>query len=119
MRTPAPPVLTPRERQTGGCCTATVVPDLGREAAVDLAQVFKALADPTRLRIVDALRKAAPEALCQCELVPLFEVSQPALSRHLRLLREAGVIGCERRGTWAFYFIPEGSRARELSSWLG
>lgn len=112
------PILVPRERQPGGCCTAAVVPDLDEKQAVELAQVSKALADPTRLRVVDALRKAAPEAICQCELVPLFSMSQPALSKHLRVLRDAGVIDCERRGTWVYYFIPAGSRINELTAWL-
>jgi ArsR family transcriptional regulator len=98
-------VITPRERQAGGCCAPAVVPDLTPDAAVELAAVVKALADPTRLRIVDALRKAAPEALCQCELKPLFEMSQPALSKHLKVLINAGVVGTERRGLWAYYFV--------------
>ena len=112
------PILVPRERQPGGCSTAAVVPDVDAQEAVELARVFRALADPTRLRIVDALRKAAPEAICQCELVPLFEMSQPALSKHLRVLRDAGVIDGERRGTWVHYFIPADSRLREVIAWL-
>jgi ArsR family transcriptional regulator len=111
------PVLSPRERQSGGCCAAVVEPDLTDQAAVDLAAVVKALADPTRLRIVDALRKSAPEALCQCELVPLFDMSQQALSRHLKVLGTAGVIGSERRGTWTYYFVlPDALEA--LRTWL-
>jgi ArsR family transcriptional regulator len=111
------PVLSPRERQAGGCCTVVVEPDLTAEAAVELAAVVKALADPTRLRIVDALRKSGPEALCQCELLPLFEMSQPALAKHLKVLVNAGVIGSERRGLWAFYYVlPEATK--ELSAWL-
>ncbi len=99
------PVLSPRERQAGGCSTAAVEPDLSAEAAERLAVVVKALADPTRLRIVDALRKSAPEALCQCELRPLFAMSQPALAKHLKVLVNAGVIGSERPGLWAYYFL--------------
>lgn len=82
-----------------------------------MAGKFKALADPTRLRIVDALRKAAPEAICQCELAPLFAISQQALSKHLKLLVVAGVIGSERRGLWTYYFIvPDGLRGAH--AWL-
>ena len=111
------PVLSPRERQAGGCCAAVVEPDLSAGQAASLAAVVKALADPTRLRIVDALRKSAPEALCQCELLPLFEMSQPALSKHLKVLANAGVIGSERRGLWAFYYLlPDATK--ELSAWL-
>jgi ArsR family transcriptional regulator len=111
------PVLSPRQRRAGGCCVAVVEPDLSEESALDLAAVFKALADPTRLRIVDALRKSAPEALCQCELVPLFDMSQQALARHLKVLATAGVIGSERRGVWTYYFVrPDALEA--LRTWL-
>lgn len=111
------PVITPRERQPGGCCEAPVEPDLTVEGALALAAVVKALADPTRLRIVDALRKAAPEAVCQCELMPLFNMSQPALSKHLKVLVNAGVIGTERRGAWAYYYVLPGATG-ELMKWL-
>jgi ArsR family transcriptional regulator len=111
------PVLSPRERQPGGCCEALVQPDLSADGALALAATVKALADPTRLRIVDTLRKAAPEAVCQCELLPLFDMSQPALSKHLKVLVGAGVIGTERRGLWAYYYVLEDS-LRELTAWL-
>jgi ArsR family transcriptional regulator len=111
------PVISPRERQAGGCCEALVEPDLSPDAAVALAVTIKALADPTRLRIVDTLRKAAPEAVCQCELMPLFDMSQPALSKHLKVLVNAGVIGSERRGLWAYYYMLPGS-TEELIAWL-
>lgn len=82
-----------------------------------MAAVLKALADPTRLRILDALRKAAPEALCQCELLPLFEMSQAAVAKHLKVLTSAGVLGAERRGTWIYYYLrPEA--LEELTAWL-
>jgi ArsR family transcriptional regulator len=111
------PVISDRERQPGGCCTPLVEPDLTPSDAKDLAVLTKALADPTRLRIFDAVRKAAPEALCQCELLPLFEMSQPALSKHLKVLVSAGVIGSERRGLWAYYYVnPDG--LEELRTWL-
>jgi ArsR family transcriptional regulator len=111
------PVMTPRERQAGGCCAPWVEPDLGVEEAASLAVLVKALADPTRLRIVDAIRKAAPEAVCQCELLPLFSMSQPALSKHLKVLVQAGVLASERRGLWAYYYLVPDS-TKELLSWL-
>ena len=114
----ATPVMSPRERRTGGCCVASVVPDLTSSAAADLAVVVKALADPTRLRIVDAVRKSAPEALCQCELLPLFDMSQAAVAKHLKVLVTAGVLASERRGTWMYYYLrPETLMA--LTAWLG
>jgi ArsR family transcriptional regulator len=111
------PVLSPRERQSGGCCVPPVEPDLGVEQAADLAATVKALADPTRLRIVDTLRKAAPEAVCQCELLPLFDMSQPALSKHLKVLVDAGVVATERRGLWAYYYLVAHA-TDELVAWL-
>ncbi len=114
----AEPILSRRARQPGGCCAPRVEPDLEAGAAQELAVVVKALADPTRLRILDCLRKASPEAICQCELTPLFEMSQPALAKHLKILVAAAVIGSERRGAWAFYFIPPKSPIEELIAWL-
>jgi ArsR family transcriptional regulator len=117
MTTAQLPVMTPRERSAGGCCAAPVEPDLTPEKTHDLVVIFKALADPTRLRIVDALAKSAPEALCQCELLPLFDMSQPALAKHLKILVNAGVLGSERRGTWAYYFVLPDA-LKEIKSWL-
>lgn len=111
------PVIHPRERQLGGCCTAAVVPDLQPDQAADLAVVVKALADPTRLRIVDAIRKADPEAICQCELLPLFEMSQPALAKHLKVLIAGGLLGSERRGAWMYYYLRPAA-LKELIAWL-
>jgi ArsR family transcriptional regulator len=113
----AAPILAPRERQTAGCCVAFVEPDLTSAGAARLAAVAKALGDPTRLQIVDVLRKAAPEAVCQCELIPLFDMSQPGLAKHLKVLVGAGVIGTERRGAWAYYFVAPDA-LKELSAWL-
>ena len=90
-------------------------PDADR--ALELATVVKALADPTRLRILDAVRKAAPEAICQCELVPLFEMSQPALSKHLKVLIAAGLLGSAKRGLWTYYYERPEAR-EELLKWL-
>lgn len=116
MLTPLP-VISQRERQAGGCCTPFVEPDLSADDAADLATTTKALADPTRLRIIDTVRKASPEAVCQCELLPLFQMSQPALSKHLKILVAAGLIGTERRGLWAYYYDrPDGLKG--LASWL-
>jgi ArsR family transcriptional regulator len=87
-----------------------------RKHAERMAQVAKALADPVRLQLVDVLRKHAGK-VCVCELVPLFELSQPTVSHHLKVLREAGVVGSERRGLWAYYYvIPDA--LKEFSTWL-
>jgi ArsR family transcriptional regulator len=90
---------------------------LSARDAADLAGVMKALADPTRLQIVDVLGKAAPEAICQCELTPLFEMSQQALSKHLKILSSSGVIGSERRGVWTHYYLARAG-LEGIRSWL-
>jgi ArsR family transcriptional regulator len=94
-----------------------VQPDLGAARAGELAAVAKALGDPTRLRILDVVRKTAPEAVCQCELVPLFDMSQAGLAKHLRVLIDAGVLASERRGTWTYYYARPGA-TEELTAWL-
>ena len=112
------PVITERERLTDGCHTARVEPNLSVADARDLAAVVKALADPTRLRVVDTLRIASPEAVCQCELLPLFDISQAALAKHLKVLVAVGLLGVERRGLWAYYFIADDTPIGELRAWL-
>jgi ArsR family transcriptional regulator len=93
------PVLQP-------LCCVPGAPPLDPAAAQDLASLFKALADPTRVAIVNRL--AAGEECCVCDLTDAFELSQPTVSHHLRLLRDAGLVEAERRGTWAYYrLVPE------------
>jgi ArsR family transcriptional regulator len=81
-----------------------------------MAKVAKALGDPIRMQLVDVLRKHAGE-VCVCELIPLFDLSQPTVSHHLKVLRQAGVVGCERRGLWSFYYV-EPDALEEVSRWL-
>ena len=98
------------------CCEPVVYPDVQRDHALRMAEVAKALGDPIRLQLVDVLRKHAGK-VCVCELVPLFDVSQPTLSHHLKKLREAGIVDSERQGLWAYYYvIPDA--LKELSTWL-
>jgi ArsR family transcriptional regulator, arsenate/arsenite/antimonite-responsive transcriptional repressor len=110
--------LAPKQKRPRGdpCCEPVVYPDVDRGHAVRMAEVAKALGDPVRLQLVDVLRKHAGE-VCVCELVPLFEISQPTLSHHLKKLRDAGIVDSERRGLWAYYYVrPEA--LKELSAWL-
>jgi ArsR family transcriptional regulator, arsenate/arsenite/antimonite-responsive transcriptional repressor len=117
MATTELPVLSPRERTAAGCCKPAAPPELSAAEASELAAKSKALGDPTRVLIVDALRASAPEAVCQCELLPHFDMSQPALAKHLKVLVGAGVIGTERRGIWAYYFLLPDA-LKELQAWL-
>jgi ArsR family transcriptional regulator len=86
-------------------CCRVGTPPLEREAAERLAAAFRALADPTRVAIVNRLSGA--DEVCVCDLTDAFELSQPTISHHLRILREAGLIEVERRGTWAYYRLAQ------------
>jgi len=92
------------------CCEVSVaLPTLDVHQTATLADRLKALADPTRLRMLDLLaRQSAP--LCVCEITDQFELHQPTISHHLRILREAGLIYGERRGTWAYYAATDAGK---------
>jgi ArsR family transcriptional regulator len=110
--------LAPKTKRPAGgpCCKPVVYPDVEREQAERMAAVAKALGDPIRLQLVDVLQKHAGK-VCVCELVPLFDLSQPTVSHHLKKLREAGIVGSERRGLWAYYYVIPGA-LEEVSAWL-
>ena len=110
--------LTPKQKRPAGDTRrkAIVHPDVERAEAERMAAVAKALGDPVRLQLVDVLRKHAGR-VCVCELVPLFDLSQPTVSHHLKKLRDAGIVGSERDGLWAYYYVIPGS-LEELSAWL-
>ncbi|HET9661849.1 MAG TPA: metalloregulator ArsR/SmtB family transcription factor [Thermomicrobiales bacterium] len=87
------------------CCSTQIIPvPLSGDAEAQLVAALKALADPTRLQIFRCI-SAQPESICVCEIVPRFQVSQPTISHHLKVLREAGLITVERRGVWAYYAV--------------
>jgi ArsR family transcriptional regulator len=110
--------LAPKQKRPPGepCCEPVVYPDIERQQAERMAAIAKALADPVRLQLVDVLRKHAGK-VCVCELVPLFDLSQPTVSHHLKVLRDAGIVDSERRGLWAYYYVTPDS-LKELSAWL-
>ena len=110
--------LTPKQKRAPGeaCCEPVVYPDVERHEAERMATIAKALGDPIRLQLVDVLRKHAGK-VCVCELVPLFDLSQPTVSHHLKVLRNAGIVDSERRGLWAYYYVvPEA--LREFAHWI-
>ena len=110
--------LRPKTKRFPGepCCEALVHPDVEAEQAERMAAIAKALGDPVRLQLVDVLRKHAGK-VCVCELVPLFDLSQPTVSHHLRKLKDAGVVGVERPGLWAYYYVNH-EALEEFSRWL-
>jgi ArsR family transcriptional regulator len=89
----------------GACCAPIVDEPLTESDAVDLAKGFKALGDPVRLRLLSLIAAKAGDEVCVCELTDAFDVTGPTISHHLRVLREAGLIDCERRGTWVYYWV--------------
>ena len=93
---------TPREREP-----------LTADESTRLAGMFKALAEPVRLRLFSAIAGHAGGEACVCDLAPFVDVSQPTISHHLRILRESGLVSSERRGTWVHYRV-ERERAGDL-----
>ena len=85
------------------CCAPVVGTALSEPQAAALVRVFKALADPVRLRLLSMITGAEGGEACVCELTTGFDVSGPTISHHLKVLREAGLIEGDRRGTWIYY----------------
>ncbi len=73
--------------------------------AAELSRVFKAIADPVRLRLLSLIASHAGGEACVCDLTGAFELTGPTISHHLKVLREAGLIQGERRGTWIYYRV--------------
>lgn len=113
MSTPLPTL--PPGPAAAACCA----PSTGLDPALNaerIALVAKALAEPLRVNILDVLRRHG-EPLCQCELVPLFDIPQSTLSHHITKLVKAGVVEVERRHKWAYYSVSP-TALKELTAWL-
>jgi ArsR family transcriptional regulator len=87
-------------RDSIACCTPIGVEPMSAGQADAVVDILKALADPIRLRLMSLI--AAADEACVCDLTTPFDVSQPTISHHLRILREAGLVDSERRGTWVW-----------------
>ncbi|MFE3581793.1 ArsR/SmtB family transcription factor [Streptomyces vinaceus] len=97
-----------RQDDDAACCAPMVREPLGEEASAELARMFKALSDPIRLRLLSLIASYEGGEVCVCDLTGPFDVSQPTISHHLKVLREAGLVDSERRGTWVYYWaLPE------------
>jgi len=89
---------------TDACAQQALVSEpIDETSAAALAQAFKALGDPVRLRLVSLIGARQGGEVCVCDLTSAFDLSQPTISHHLKVLREAGLIDSERRGTWVYY----------------
>jgi len=109
---------TPLLVQGEPCCTPLVREPLTADWAGDLARMFKALGDPARLRLLSLVASHAGGEACVCDLSVSFDLSQPTISHHLKVLRETGLLQCERRGTWVYYRVVPSALA-QLSAVLG
>src|SRR5438132_6756515 len=90
--------------ETIACCAPLAAPSLDDEQAVATAELFKALGDPARVRIMNTLATAG-ESVCVCELVEPLGLSQPTVSHHMKKLFEVGLVDREQRGKWAYFSL--------------
>jgi ArsR family transcriptional regulator, arsenate/arsenite/antimonite-responsive transcriptional repressor len=90
---------------SGSCCSPMVAQALTPDGAAEMARAFKVLGDPVRLRVLSLIASRKGGEVCVCEITDAFELTGPTISYHLRMLREAGLVGCERRATWVYYRI--------------
>jgi ArsR family transcriptional regulator len=95
--------------QSAACCSPLTRAALGAPEAEDLARSLKALADPTRLRLVSIVAASQNAEACVCDLTEGFDLSQPTISHHLRVLTDAGFLRRTQRGTWAWYSLVPGA----------
>ena len=103
---------------TGGCCLPGLAPRIDPTAARALSDDLGILGHPIRLQILDMLAQHDGD-VCVCDLEGALPVKQPTVSHHLKLLREAGLIDCERRGLWAYYFVKREALAALRGRILG
>lgn len=95
--------------QVAACCPRLTDAPISQEDAKAAARLFKALADPVRVRLLSLIGSAGEGEACVCDLVDTFDLAQPTVSHHLRVLLDAGLVERERRGSWAFYRLRAGA----------
>jgi ArsR family transcriptional regulator len=100
------PVLDQRS-----CCAPLTSAAMDADEAARLAHVLKALADPARLRLLSLIGAHEGGEACVCDLTGAFDLTAPTISHHLKVLREAGLITADRRGTWVYYRIAQAALA--------
>jgi ArsR family transcriptional regulator len=101
------PLLEPAT--DNACCPPGGTPALGADEAQRRAAVFKALADPNRLRLLSIVKSAEGGESCVCDLTEPLDLGQPTVSHHLKILVDAGLLHREKRGTWAYYSLVPGA----------
>jgi ArsR family transcriptional regulator len=108
--------LTPTE--TVAYCSPLTREPLSADAAIRISPLLKALADPVRLRLLSLVASHADGEACVCDLHDAFELSQPTISHHLKVLHEVGLLGRSKRGVWVYYRVEPAALA-DLASLLG
>jgi ArsR family transcriptional regulator len=111
-------VLTLTPTQAVACCSPLVDEPLGTDEAARIAPLLKALGDPVRLRLLSLVASYAGMEACVCDLNDAFELSQPTVSHHLKVLHEVGLLDREKRGVWVYYRVRRDA-LRDLSALLG
>jgi ArsR family transcriptional regulator len=104
--------------QAAACCPPVTREPLSAEAAERITPLVKAIADPVRLRLLSLIASHAEGEACVCDLNDAFDLSQPTISHHLRLLHEAGLLDRDKRGVWVYYRLNTPALT-ELTTLLG
>ncbi|MBA4609157.1 helix-turn-helix transcriptional regulator [Aeromicrobium sp. Marseille-Q0843] len=95
--------------QDASCCIPLTAAPITPDDATELSRKFKALADPTRVRLLSLVAAHEGGEACVCDITEPVGLSQPTVSHHLKILVEAGLLAREQRGTWAFYSVVPGA----------
>src|SRR5215218_8507619 len=111
-------VLTLTPVQTVACCSPLLADPLSTEQAERMAPLLKALADPVRLRLLSLVASHEDGEACVCDLNDAFELSQPTISHHLKVLHEVGLLDRAKRGVWVYYSVKPDALA-DLAALLG
>ena len=110
------PLLTPVE--TVACCSPLVAAPLTEDTAERIAPLLKAIADPVRLRLLSLVAAHEGGEACVCDLNDAFDLSQPTISHHLKVLHDAGLLDRSKRGVWVYYAVRREALA-DLGSLIG
>jgi ArsR family transcriptional regulator len=97
--------------QTVACCSPLVQEPLSGEQAERIAPLLKAIADPVRLRLLSLVASCAGQEACVCDLNDAFDLSQPTISHHLKVLHQVGLLDRDKRGVWVYYRAKQGALA--------
>jgi ArsR family transcriptional regulator len=118
MSKSSPAVLELTAVQAVACCSPLTAQPLTADQAGRIAPLLKALADPVRLRLLSLVASHADGEACVCDLNDAFDLSQPTISHHLKVLHEAGLLDRSKRGVWVYYRV-NGAAMTDVAELLG